>query len=66
MYYTWIYQCNMCGDEIEVEAEYAAGKCDCGGTFQKCGESYDQEFVDQERYYQEQDREYEDRHRYDY
>lgn len=66
MYHTWIYQCNQCQDEVDVDAGYGAGKCSCGGTYQKSGESYDQEFVDQERYYQEQDREYEDRHRHDY
>ena len=52
MYHIWIYECNVCGDEVKVEAEldwfvigltslYGAGKCHCGGTYKKSGESYD-------------------------
>lgn len=63
MYHCNIYKCDRCGGEIEVDVMHAAGSCSCGGTLQQCGESYDQEFVDQERYEREQDAEYEQRHR---
>jgi predicted RNA-binding Zn-ribbon protein involved in translation (DUF1610 family) len=65
MYHNDIYKCGSCGEEIQVDSHYSAGTCACGGKLQHCGESYDQEFVDEERYNEQQDREYESRHRYD-
>jgi hypothetical protein len=71
MQHSFIFCCDNCGDEIEIPAnfgdQYDAGKCkECkNGTYRKSGESYDQEFIDEERYNEQQDREYEERHRYD-
>lgn len=61
-----VYKCDVCGAETEIDSRYSAGSCSCGGTFQKCGEHYDQEFVDEQRYNERQDREYEARHRHDH
>jgi hypothetical protein len=60
-----IYKCDSCGSETEVDSNYSAGRCSCGGTYQQCGQTYDQEFVDEQRYNEQQDREYETRHRHD-
>jgi hypothetical protein len=34
------YRCSVCGREIEIESFSSAGSCECGGQFQKTGESY--------------------------
>lgn len=71
MIHNFTYFCNNCGDEMEVPAnlgdQYDAGKCrSCNnGKYVKSGESYDKEFLDQQKYEQQQDREYEERHRHD-
>lgn len=65
MFHNDVYKCDACGNETEVDSHYSADRCSCGGTFQKVGESYDQEFVDEQRYNEQQDREYESRHRGD-
>jgi hypothetical protein len=70
MEYNKIWRCDRCSDEIETPSHPTRdntkpGHCHCGGRYNFAGESYDQEFVDQMRYEQEQDREYEDRHRHD-
>ena len=36
------------------------------GHYKKCGESYDKEWLDEQKYNREQDEEYERRHRNDY
>lgn len=68
MYFSYSYVCNMCGDQRDLATNADDGGrchvCDTG-IYRKCGESYDQEFVDQQRYNEQQDREYEQRHRYD-
>jgi len=70
MIYNIVYTCDNCKGEMEIpahpkdNAEYNAGKCSCGGTYRHTGESYDQEFVEQEKYERRQDQEYEERHRY--
>jgi hypothetical protein len=63
MFYEYIWECKKCGIEIELDVDCDPGVCGCGGAFQKVGETYDQEFVDQERYEKDQDREYMRRHR---
>jgi hypothetical protein len=63
MYHNDLYVCDSCGRETEVPSEHSAGSCSCGGTYCKVGEHYDQEFVDEQRYNEQQDREYESRHR---
>lgn len=66
-----VFTCDNCGHEIEIPASwqdgYDAGKCrECNnGSYRKTGECYDQEFVDEQKYNEQQDREYEERHRYD-
>ena len=71
MEYNIVFVCNHCKEEIEIPShprnstEYSNGKCSCGGIYQKIGESYDQEFIDEEKYEHRQDEEYERRHRYD-
>ncbi len=65
MYHANTWQCSSCGIEIEIDAPFDVGRCHCGGRYGQSGECYDQEFVDQEQYYQEQDEEYERRHWYD-
>ena len=65
MKHDYLYQCNLCGDKTEVDSHYSAGNCHCGGTYQQYGESYDQDFVDEQKYNEQQDREYEKRHRDD-
>lgn len=63
------YKCDNCGHEKEEPSGYGnhGGKCyQCSnGSYHQCGESYDQEWVDEQKYNQQQDREYEERHRYD-
>lgn len=68
MYHAFIFTCNICGDEIELCTDSDnGGKCNSchNGDYQKTGEVYDQDFVDQEKYEEEQDREYELRHHND-
>lgn len=71
MLHNHIFCCGNCGHEMEVPAsfgqQYDAGQCrQCKeGQYQYSGETYDQEFLDEEKYNQQQDREYEERHRYD-
>lgn len=64
-----IFTCNNCGNEIELSADaHADGdKCrECNsGTYQKSGEAYDQEWLDQQQYERDQDQEYEERHKND-
>lgn len=69
MYHSFRFQCDMCGDEKDLCTDGAdGGRChECNdGHYRKCGESYDQEWVDKQKYNEQQDREYEDRHRRDY
>jgi hypothetical protein len=70
MYFAYCFECDVCGDEIESQSNADSigrcNNCDCEtGTYRKTGEIYDQEYVDQEKYNDQQDREYEERHRYD-
>lgn len=71
MFYNYVFTCDTCGHEMEVPAnfgdQYDAGKCrHCNdGRMIKTGESYDQEFIDEQKYNEQQDREYEERHRHD-
>jgi len=65
MVHNYSYVCNLCGNKTEVPVDYSAGDCSCGGTYEQCGEVYDQEFVDERKYNEQQDREYEYRHRND-
>ena len=68
MYHSYSYICDVCGDSRDL-----ATNCDNGGrcyncidgTYRKSGESYDQEWVDEQKYNERMDREYEERHRYD-
>ena len=68
MYHQYHFVCNRCGDEIE--SDYY---CDSFGNCNYCdnglyifgGESYDEEWVDEQKYNRQQDQEYEERHRYD-
>lgn len=68
MYHSYSFQCDMCGDEKDLATDdNNGGRCHSftNGTYRKCGESYDQEWVDEQKYNERKDREYEDRHRYD-
>ena len=68
MFHRDIYKCDSCGHEIEAERDCNVnGKCSsCHiGRYRFYAETYDQEFVDQEKYERQQDEEYENRHRYD-
>ena len=71
MEYNIVFTCDNCRDEKEIPShpqnpnEYSGGRCPCGGIYRQTGESYDQEFVEQEEYERRQDQEYEERHRYD-
>jgi len=67
MYFSYRYVCNICGDEKDLATNSDdGGRChECSnGTYRKCGESYDDEWVEQKRYEEQQDREYEERHRH--
>ncbi|MHA1662243.1 MAG: hypothetical protein ACTSVR_03195 [Candidatus Thorarchaeota archaeon] len=46
----WI--CKLCDSDVWIEDGFSPGKCpSCGHTMvQGCGEEYDQEFVDEEKY----------------
>ena len=68
MYFSYVFVCDSCGDEKELATDSEnAGRCgNCDdGYYRKCGETYDQEWIDQQKYEQGQDREYEYRHRND-
>lgn len=36
----FIYQCDICGKEREEYPEYVVNFCNCGGSFDKIGESH--------------------------
>jgi len=66
MFHRSVYKCDSCGHEIEVDVDCnGGGKCSScyNGQYRFHAETYDQEFVDQERYERQQDAEYEERHR---
>ena len=71
--FSYTYKCDGCGQERNVPGNPAEGHddsgkvrhCPCGGLFRFSGETYDQEFIDEQRYNERQDREYEERHRRD-
>ena len=68
MYYSITYRCDNCGDERDLAGDGDdGGRChSCyEGRYHRCGESYDDEYVEQKRYEEQQDREYEERHRGD-
>jgi hypothetical protein len=71
MYYARTYKCYDCGDERDFPAhpkdgmDSDGGECSCGGRYRYVGETYDQDFVEEQKYNEQQDREYEARHRYD-
>lgn len=68
MYFSNTYRCDVCGDEKDLACDGDdGGRCyNCNdGHYYRCGEAYDQEWVDQQKYEQQQDREYEERHRHD-
>ena len=68
MYHSFSFQCDQCGDEKDLATDSDdGGRChNCSnGRYHKCGESYDQEYVDEMKYNEQQDREYEERHRND-
>jgi DNA-directed RNA polymerase subunit RPC12/RpoP len=68
MYFSYTYKCDTCGDERDLATNADDGgrchSCDTG-RYYRCGEAYDQEYIDQQKYEQQQDREYEERHRHD-
>jgi hypothetical protein len=66
MYFSYTFRCDTCGDEKDLATDgNDGGRChNCnGGHYFKIGEAYDQEWVEQQKYEQQQDREYEERHR---
>jgi len=66
MYFSYRYACNICGDEKDLATDSDdGGKChNCdSGLYRRIGESYDQDYVDQKRYEEQQDYEYEQRHK---
>ncbi len=66
MYHGYSFQCDECGDQRDLATDSNdGGKCHrcTNGNYYKCGESYDQEYIDQRKYEEQQDREYEERHR---
>ena len=67
MYHSYSYQCTMCGDTKDLVGDCDGGKCQaCStGQYRNIGESYDNDYAEQQQYEKEQDREYENRHRYD-
>lgn len=68
MYHSFRFVCDQCGDEKDLATDgQDGGRChNCSdGRYHQCGESYDQEWVDEQKYNEQQDREYERRHRYD-
>lgn len=68
MYHSYRYQCDSCNDERDLATNADdGGRChSCSnGRYRKVGESYDQEWIDEQKYNEQQDREYAERHRYD-
>lgn len=66
MHFGYLYKCDSCGREDELcSSGDDGGRCSCGGQYHKIGETYDQEWVDEQRYNEQQDREYKYRHRND-
>ena len=68
MHHGYVYTCNTCGDERELCTNADdGGRChSCSnGRYYKSGECYDTEYVEQKEYEEQQDREYEARHRDD-
>lgn len=68
MHFGYLYTCNYCGDKRElITDDDDGGRCHVcdNGRYVKTGETYDQEWVDEQRYNEQQDREYEARHKYD-
>lgn len=66
MHFAYIYKCDSCGDENELcTTSDDGGQCSCGGRYHQIGERYDQEWIDEQRYNEQQDREYKYRHRND-
>lgn len=35
-----IYECDRCGQSLELNSGYSPGRCSCGGTYTQVGESY--------------------------
>jgi hypothetical protein len=50
-----------------IGGDHSGEKCSrChNGNYRKVGESYDQEWIDEQKYNEQQDREYEERHRHE-
>lgn len=70
MFNNIVYACDECSHEVSYPVNWGdhnGERCpECReGTLRKSGEEYDQEFIEEERYNREQDREYEERHRND-
>lgn len=68
MYHSFTFTCDHCGDQKDLATDSDdGGRChECtNGRYRKSGESYDQEYVDEMKYNIQQDKEYEERHRYD-
>jgi len=68
MYFSYTYRCDSCGDEKDLACSSDdGGRCHCcdDGRYHRSGECYDQEYIDQIKYEEQQDREYEERHRRD-
>lgn len=69
MMHSYLFKCDSCGDEQELSTIYDddGGRCqECEtGHYWKCGESYDQDYINEMKYREQQDQEYEERHRYD-
>ena len=66
MYHSFTYTCDECGDQKDLAGSGDdGGRChSChNGNYRRTGESYDQEWVDEQKYNEQQDREYEERHR---
>ena len=66
MYFSHRYVCDVCGDERDLATDSdEGGRChSCNsGWYKHYGESYDQEFVEQKKYEEQQDYEYERRHK---
>ena len=66
MYYSKTFTCDQCGDSRDLASDFeTAGTCrSCGqGTYCKSGETYDQEWIEQQLYERQQDQEYEESHR---
>jgi len=68
MYFSYRYTCNVCGDQKDLATDSDdGGRChSCNeGRYFRSGECYDQEWIEQQKYEERQDREYAERHRYE-